>query len=69
VKVLFLTCVTDWCVRGLFHHREGGKNWDGFEYGGKVDTESMMAVTKRTTRIPSSMRALIATPPLEFFAV
>ena len=45
------------------------KNRNEFEYGGKVDAESMMAVTKRTTRIPSSMRVLIDTPPLEFFAV
>jgi hypothetical protein len=29
----------------------------------------MMAVTKRTTRIPSPIRVLIATPPLDFFAV
>jgi hypothetical protein len=45
------------------------KNQDEFEYGENVDAESMMAVTKRTTRIPRPMRVLIATPPLDFFAV
>jgi hypothetical protein len=67
---LFLTCVTDWCVRGRFRPSDRRqKNRDGFEYGENVDAESMMAVIKRTTRIPRSMRVLIATPPLDFFAV
>jgi hypothetical protein len=45
------------------------KNRDEFENGENVDAESMMAVIKRATRIPSPMRILIASPPLEFFAV
>ena len=40
------------------------KNRDEFENGENVDAESMMAVTKRMTRIPRPMRVLIATPPL-----
>ena len=43
--------------------------WDEFEKGENVDAESMTAVTKRTTRIPSPIRVLIAAPPLDFFAV
>jgi hypothetical protein len=45
------------------------KNRDEFENGENVDAESMMAVIKRAARIPSPMRILIASPPLEFFAV
>jgi len=45
------------------------KNRDEFENGENVDAESMMAVIKRATRIPSPMKILIASPPLEFFAV
>src|ERR1700693_3177386 len=41
------------------------KNRDEFEYRGKVDAKSMMAVTWRPARIPSLMRTLIATPPLD----
>jgi hypothetical protein len=67
---LFLTCVTDWCVGGLFRHREAAKEsgrlrkWREYRCG-----ESMTAVTKRTTRMPCPIRVLIAAPPLDLFVV
>jgi len=45
------------------------KNRDEFENGENVDAENMMAVTKRTTRIPSPMRVLITASPLDMFVV
>jgi hypothetical protein len=61
---------------GLFGVEEGysaterrRKNRDELENRANVDAESMMAVTRRTTRMPFPVRVLIAAPPLDFFVV